>query len=328
MRKGFKKVLEVGLTTLILGSIAANLHVIPPKYVAKFADDKPYDQVYDVEKFENCNDFFMIPKLSFGDYVDNNQMYFTNSEINVSIDEKLSFREKMAGIKAVQFYQELFNVINPNAKINFVQADSKEIDVSVIYGGLNTSDNAVMTTKHQILEYPPDKNGNVLTCLPNERTNKRIVVWSRAKASTKSFVEKAMMHEFLHVFGIKDHNGDGEHIGDDPCTIMNYNDIQALSKISPNENKLTPSDYFALVQLYSPFANHEHSGIQNAITETEFYHNEQEYNEYINSKMADFCYSQKELDMISQVKQNNFSNYSIADVVENEATKDWFLSCF
>lgn len=322
MKKGFKKVLGVGFSTLILGSVAMNLHIIPPNYILKFAEDKPYDQIYDVESYESCNDFFTFSKDSFGDYIDNNQMYFSSNVVNVDIDSNLSIRNRNAIKKGVEFYNKLFKVINPNISFKPTTNQQGDADIKILNGGVCADKKAVMTTIQPHYTYAPDENGNVLKCMPNEKAERKIVVWDKAKESSDSFIEKAVLHEFLHIFGINDHNSNSEHNGKEPITIMNYKDIKAFSLISPNELKITPADYFALVELYGPFANHENSGIQNTITETEFYHNEHEYNEYINSKMSDFCYSQKELDMISQVKQNNFSNYSIVDVIENEATKD------
>ena len=258
-----------------------------------------YDQIYDVESFETCDDFYLISKALPGDYVDNNQMYFENSTISVSINENVKSRNVSASLEAVKFYQNLFSVINPNIKIELKNEYDENSDVRIFEKDEDLNGKTLMVTQYYYA-IDTDENGSKIRRMPNQKTNKDIIFWELCDSISISHLEKTVLHEFLHVFGINDHEFENseKHIGNDDVTIMNYSNLESLASISPDQNKITPSDYLALVKLYSPFANHENSGINNEIMETENWHNEQEYNDYIESRMADFCYSQKELDLV------------------------------
>ena len=227
-------------------------------------------------------DRFVIKRENFKEmvYLSRNRMDVDNNTIRISLDENLSERYAQGAIQAAELYKNLFDIINPNIKIEIGYFGDEQKDILVKEVDKDRG-NAMMAVG--MLTFGPNRVDMV-----NNLAIYNICDNLSDKTNLFSFV-----HEYAHaIFGMSDYSnnnwtyskyGYGNPVR--PMTIMNYYDLVRLENATSSP-KFTSSDVALAVKQW---------GLYSGLKGENPFASEEEYWAYVESRLPEICYTEQEL---------------------------------
>ena len=310
MGKGIK----AGVATLLSVGVLAGAIFIPlpsDSYEVLNSQEVPSSvshliNVVGLESLDPHGDRFYITseEAREGEYYEANRMQIDNNTIRISLDENLSEKYVRSATEAVQLYQKLFDIINPNIKVE-VGFFGKENNNIYIRESDNDCGNMLMSAS--MLKWGSEGS---LARVNSPSTINVYNLSDELSAKENSF---SFAHEFAHsIFGMDDYSKLWvyEKYGNGPTrpkTIMNYNDIQNFRKVSKTP-KFTTLDVAQAIAQWGLFSN-------NGVVGENPFSSEEEYLAYVDSRLHEICYSKEELILSSDVETTVDGAISLFDYI-------------
>lgn len=245
------------------------------------------DEVVDVQEVDICSKHYFL-----GDYAKElldpreNQLEMPkDGVINIGVEDSVSNEYYWQIAKACGFLNDVFEVINPNIKLDIKRGASDQDEVKVSKEKEESEVDAIMTIFQYIDKETPARIAG----------QAQYKIYPKADRQTTEHNKVACIHELLHVLGLNDHNekhyqADGDR--EEGCknkTIMNYADLDALSHF--DKYGFYESDYVALVNIYGAQSDEEAISFG--------YESYEHYMQVVNENIENFC-------IMSAFDKNNY----------------------
>lgn len=249
-------------------------------------------------------DRFVVKRGNSGEmaYLRYNKMQIDNNTIRISIDENVSERYVKGATEAAKIYQNLFDIINPNIKIEIGHFGDAPKDIIIKEAGVE-KDNVEMAVS--MLSF-----GSSRIDMTNTLGIYKICDSLSDKENLFTFV-----HEYAHaIFGMTDYTQNGWTYDEygygnpvRPMTMMNYSDLERLQRTTSTP-KFTLQDVALAVRQWSPFA----PGMEG---ENPFA-SEEAYWAYVESRLPEICYTEQELIIANTRSFENNEKMSLRDYLK------------
>ena len=306
------KGIQAGIATVLtLASLVPAVYLTPVKNEAfKVLDSTSvpdgFSEMVDKEglaRIDPNGDRFVIKREDFKEmvYLSRNRMDVDNNTIRISLDENLSERYAQGAIQAAELYKNLFDIINPNIKIEIGYFGDEQKDILVKEVDKDRG-NEMMAVG--LLTFGPTRVDMV-----NNLAIYNICDNLSDKTNLFSFV-----HEYAHaIFGMSDYSnnnwtyseyGYGNPVR--PMTIMNYSDLERLENATSSP-KFTLSDVALAVKQW---------GLYSGLKGENPFASEEAYWAYVESRLPEICYTEQELIIAATMSFENNRKMSLRDYLK------------
>lgn len=306
-------------TILAIGTIAtASLNVeLPKTFFQKFDKgivSSTLDESIKNDYYDPYGDRLFVSRYETKNYFRANQIPLKDNTIKIAMAKDLPKEYVEAATDASKLFEKLFEIINPNIKIEL--GFFEENDSNIYVRKLNENDIGVVMRAHMYSTGSRDLNGNLDMKRGDSCT--KISIYNLADRTTKKSNTFSLVHEYAHaIFGFNDYNNDytftqyGFKDSTHPRTIMNYADLASFESVSDSP-KFTILDVAMAVKEFGLFSN-------NPIEGENPYNSEEEYLNYVNSRLNEICYTDEQnqlafnttyykMSMLDYLKLNFFNN--------------------
>ena len=309
------KILSGITTMLVVGSVTlAGLNVkLPNTFYNNFDDgsiDASISDIAEKDFFDPHGDRLFIKRIDTSDYYQASKMVTESNNIKISLDQNLPKEYVEGATEAYKLYKKVFEIINPNITLEMGYFDYEDSNIYIRKVDKEKGNN-LMTTS---MLATGRKGYDGKSSLNREAVVSTITIYNIADSQSAKSTAFSFAHEFGHAFfGFDDYNKGysfeeyGFESGEQPQTIMNYNDLYALETVSDTP-KLTVLDVAMAVEQWGLFSN---NGIQG---ENPF-SSEEEYYEYIDSRLSEICYSDPQSMLAGDREAAYYGKISILDYI-------------
>ena len=320
------KLLKITATTLAAGIMTGvGLNVkLPNKFYNTFDRSKA---VLDMDKMEQ-NDFydpngnkFLLSREESPNVFDACKIRINDNTIKIKIDENLDKEFYEPSIKAIELYQKIFSLINPNIKVELGNFE-KDCDILINsstkkeYGYFNMQ-NAADTSGcffYKDSTVPYMCRGDILSSV-------NLYDLAKEDKAKSSGIAMTIVHELAHaICGFDDYLKVIPKKTEE-FTIMNYNNIDNLKAVV-SDPKITPVDLALMIKQWGLFYNEDP-------TWNNPFSSKEEYLNNINEHLNEVCFTENQLNLTNNIwtsAEGKVSILNYIDITKNKTTglEDWY----
>lgn len=310
------KILSGVSTILVVGTVAGTgLNIkLPNTFYNKFDDgsiDSSVSEIADKNFLDPYGDRMYIERKDALNYFQSNKMVIDGNTIKIALDKNLPQVYVDGAIEAYELYKKVFEIINPNVKLEIGQFDYEDSNIYIKKvdedKGQTLMTTSMMATGREYNDGATYWNrGDVVST---------ITVYNLSDSQSAKSTAFSFAHEYGHaIFGFDDYNKGytfesyGYELGKQPLTTMNYFDLDSLETVSDTP-KLTVLDMAMAVEQWGLFAD-------NGIEGENPFKSEAEYYEYIDSRLSEVCYTDNQEMLADDLSSSYYGKTSIVDYIK------------
>lgn len=317
------KILTGVSTILVVGTVVGTgLNIkLPNTFYNNFDDgniDSSIGEIAEKGFFDPYGDRFYIERTETPNYYQASKMVTDSNNIKISLDKNLPQEYVEGATEAYELYKKVFEIINPNITLEFGYFDYEDSNIYIRKVDQDKGQ-SIMTTFMMATGRQSNSGNTYWSRGGNVST---ITIYNIADSQSAKSTAYSFAHEFGHAFfGFNDYNKGysfeeyGLKPGEQPQTMMNYTDLYALESVS-DKPKLTTLDVALAVEQWGLFSD-------NGIEGENPFSSEEEYFEYIDSRLSEICYTDDQTMLAEDLESSYYGKTSILDYIKlkNETAK-------